>query len=467
MASAQRSPLLQEIGNTTSRKLYSSANNLVDSRSGSSACANLESTDEYITKIDYDSREDNNLSSDSHCGITKVSFNFCDDDEDDCNFFEQTDNSINLTHTYKINQRTHFADEQQISSHSNAYPNVSTITNSEDKCKTLKSHKHSKADSDSSNFVHSVASSLVGTARRVKNKRRDRSKSKEKRRDSSESRLPSLSEFFKSPSGSRKSSLNSPLSPERKNSVAGKFNDPDGSESSPENSIEKSLKHKSRGPKSSLGVFSRIRAWGSRDALDDQPVEKVEYNVLENSINISSFDLQDSERDRYLPRFLTANSREGVDFENLESELCNLDSEHSNDSSRSKNSAHFLVGFERNEPRSSIDSSRSKCSLTSKHSGQYSDRDLDNDSLKLNAKSKSDEFLLNFDENSTSTTSKQPLFLQDFDPQTSNPDYCLNESSTGSFKIMSISRRSSEGTSSASSITSSILATEKFFRKTK
>jgi len=201
----------------------------------------------------------------------------------------------------------------------------------------------------STNFVQNVASTLVGTAKRVKSKKRDRSKSKEsKRRDSSESRLASLADFFRSPSGSRKSSLNSPRSGERKNSVTIKINDYDGLESSPENSIggkTQQSQHKSRLSKSPLRVLNKMKTWGSRDALDDKTaMVKVEYSVLENVISIPQLSHRDSSEQILanvsvsVPRFLAANSREGIDFESLESELCNFDSEHSNDSSRSKSS---------------------------------------------------------------------------------------------------------------------------------
>lgn len=200
----------------------------------------------------------------------------------------------------------------------------------------------------STNFVQNVASTLVGTAKRVKSKKRDRSKSKEsKRRDSSESRLASLADFFRSPSGSRKSSLNSPRSGERKNSVTIKINDYDGLESSPENSIggkTQQSQHKSRISKSPLRVLNKMKTWGSRDALDDKTAAvKVEYSVLENVISIPQLSRHDSSEQAgnagvTVPKFLAANSREGIDFESLESELCNFDSEHSNDSSRSKSS---------------------------------------------------------------------------------------------------------------------------------
>lgn len=174
-------------------------------------------------------------------------------------------------------------------------------------------------DSSSSSFV-------VGCVRRTK--RRERSKSKDssyvisdksssKRRGSSETRKPSLADFFRSPSSSRKSSLNN----ERKNSsttVTIKIND--SSESSPENSVA----HKSRISKSPLRFFG---TWGSRDTLDEKSANKVEYSVLHDSVTLPKLDSKSS-----TPSFLAANSREGIDFENLESELTrNLESDQSTD----------------------------------------------------------------------------------------------------------------------------------------
>ncbi|XP_058809032.1 mitogen-activated protein kinase kinase kinase 10 isoform X2 [Phymastichus coffea] len=201
-------------------------------------------------------------------------------------------------------------------------------------------------DSSSSSFV-------VGCVR--KTKRRERSKSKDswrpqnasgatggKRRDSSESRLNSLADFFRSPSGSRKSSL---AHGERKNSssvVSIKINDSDGFESSPENSVAQQQRHKSRrvSSKSPLRVFSRVRTWGSRDALDDRAAgagARVEYSVLQNSVTLSRLEgpgLAQARRPppppqaSATPSFLAANSREGIDFESLETELCQAGGEH-------------------------------------------------------------------------------------------------------------------------------------------
>lgn len=255
--------------------------------------------------------------------------------------------------------KTHFSEESSIIN--DDYPVKSAIGHrapigcpvTTSKTTSPKCHQRPPPEwehSHSTNFVQNVASTLVGTAKRVKNKKRDRSKSKEsKRRDSSESRLQSLADFFRSPSGSRKSSLNSPLSGERKNSVTIKINDQDGLESSPENSITGSKtqsQHKSRISKSPLRVLNKMRTWGSRDALDDKTATvKVEYSVMENiiSIPLNRRDSGDQISSNIggqvsVPRFLAANSREGIDFESLESELCNFDSEHSNDSTRSKSS---------------------------------------------------------------------------------------------------------------------------------
>lgn len=255
----------------------------------------------------------------------------------------------------------------------------------------------------STNFVQNVASTLVGTAKRVKSKKRDRSKSKEsKRRDSSESRF-ALADFFRSPSGSRKSSLNSPLSGERKNSVTIKINDQDGLESSPENSIRMPIQqsqHKSRISKSPLRVLNKMRTWGSRDALDDKTV-KVEYSVTENVISIPQLNRRDS-GDQVssnqvsggqisVPRFLAANSREGIDFESLESELCNFDSEHSNDSTRSKSS---LGPYHVGEATTTISQMHKRSPIAFDSDAPYVrlDHGLEMNSL-LHHKSRSNEYL--------------------------------------------------------------------------
>ena len=219
-------------------------------------------------------------------------------------------------------------------------PEPSATTPTGGVCLEFVTNDHDEGDdSSSSGFV-------VGCVR--KTKRRERSKSKDsapasrvnnqvsaatvasgKRRDSSESRLTYLADFFRSPSGSRKSSLAN-NNGERKNSagVTIRINDSDGLESSPENSM---TQHKSRASKSPLRVLSRVKAWGSRDALDDKTSSagsaKVEYSVLQDSITLPRFERQLSTRTT--PSFLAANSREGIDFENLESELRNLESEQS------------------------------------------------------------------------------------------------------------------------------------------
>lgn len=269
----------------------------------------------------------------------------------------------------------------------------------------------------SANFVQNVASTLVGTAKRVKSKKRDRSKSKEsKRRDSSESRLASLADFFRSPSGSRKSSLNSPRSTERKNSVTIKINDADGLESSPENSIGKTSYHKSRISKSPLRVF-KMKTWGSRDALDDKTATvKVEYSVLENMISIPQLNRRDSDQtNTSMPRFLAANSREGIDFESLESELCNFDSEHSNDSSKSKSSLGPYHDGYSSHKRSPIGLEAEN--VTEKQNAHRLDQGIETNSPLLH-KSKSNEFLRSC--HGDSVVQIQPNRLQEGDNQSTN-----------------------------------------------
>lgn len=294
----------------------------------------------------------------------------------------------------------------------------------------------------STNFVQNVASTLVGTAKRVKNKKRDRSKSKEsKRRDSSESRLASLADFFRSPSGSRKSSLNSPRSAERKNSVTIKINDTDGLESSPENSIGKTSQHNSRISKSPLRVFNKMKTWGSRDALDDKTATvKVEYSVLENIISIPQLNRRDSDQaNTMMPRFLAANSREGIDFESLESELCNFDSEHSNDSSRSKSSLGPYHEVSRHK--------RSPIGLepdTSMKQGAYrSDYGIETNLL-LHHKSRSNEYLRSYDGDSIVQTSSR---LHEDDCQSLRTNYSPKRSLPASPPVdVNLGRLNSEDT---------------------
>lgn len=299
LANAHRSPLLQEIGNPISKKLYSSANNLIDDQA--SAC-------------DIPQYQQQQQQQYSEFGI---------DANDD---IEETTTTTTIDFDLSNSREFETKEFNRSTRHSSGI-----IKNSRD---------------DSTKFVHSVASTLVGTAKRVK--KRDRSKSKEsKRRDSSESRLSSLAEFFRSPSGSRKGSLNS-HSAERKSSITVRVNDVDGLESSPENSIGMKRCHKSRLSKSPLRMFTKMRAWGSKDTLDDKVSAKVEYSVLEDSSSSSSNIFSKNEIDissssLSTPRFLAANSREGVDFECLEAALCNLDDDHSNDSFKSKNSLTFCL----------------------------------------------------------------------------------------------------------------------------
>ena len=428
LASAHRSPLLQEIGNPTSRKLYSSANNLIDDRT-------TRSPDYELLRIP------GSVSGDSEDGNENITPRV-----KDTNFTETYE-------SYDFNERRNkFKTHEdyplfQIGYIKTCAPNspVDASTKSSQLPKSLKQttieQSNDYPSSCSSNFVHTVASSLVGTAKRVRNKKRERSKSKEssKRRDSSESRLSSLADFFRSPSGSRKSSLNSARSAERKNSVTIKINDPDGIESSPENSISKPSRHKSRSSKSPLRVLTKIRGWGSRDALDAKTgPAKVEYSVLDDAITIPKLNCVSTEHKDYTPRFPAANSREGIDFENLEAELCKLNS---------VDPLGFLGEFETDGPRSSLDSTRSKSSVASKHSERYSDQEYDpNESSEQ--KSKCCDY---FDDTG--------------DKESTDVDKKFNERLVESLRFVSLSRRSSEGTSSGSSVSSNILATEKFFRK--
>ncbi|XP_043283929.1 uncharacterized protein [Venturia canescens] len=503
LANAQRSPLLQEIGNhRTSRKLYSSANNLIEDQTGRESSDyeilripsitrrggggggvaekkdalegyELENNDED-DEVEVDNNEDETRaimsqignSRETNVSETYETYDFKEAAAFRCNnlrsthineegsiisrgykisipesYLEHASKTLQMSKSQKQQQQQQHHHHQQLQQHYHHHHHHRQQQQQQVASSELNTSDENTS-SCSANFVHSVASSLVGTAKRVRNKKRDRSKSKDsgKRRDSSESRLNTLADFFRSPSGSRKGSLNA----ERKNSVTIKINDADGLESSPENSISKPTRHKSRSSKSPLRVFEKIRAWGSRDALDGKVLQaKVEYSVLEDSISIPKLEQRD-----YTPKFLAANSREGIDFENLEADLCNLDSEHSNDSSKSKNSLRFLEEFEPSGPRSSLDSTRSKSSIASKQSGRCSDQDYDvNESPEFNSKF------------NHSTVGDQP------DKESSDSNERFNERLAESLRIVSLSRRSSEGTSSASSVSSNILATDKFFRK--
>lgn len=428
LASAQRSPLLQEIGNPTTRKLYSSANNLIDDQERSGAASDYELM-RIITNDD-----DLTMTSSSSCALgggqsscvtmsglrgsnvikNKNSNNINTATQMD--MYETAYDDLRDTLTQQINRTPLVGvgigalayNYYDISSPTSSISSTSTLVPSDSasaslsssSCavkssagKQLESPSSAEQSVNSTNFVHNVASTLVGTAKRVRNKKRDRSKSKEfKRRDSSESRLNSLAEFFRSPTSSRKSSLAS----EKKNSQAlassstRKSSSADcsgagGIESSPENSITKSVRHKSRSSKSPLRVLHKMRAWGSRDTLDNKssPAVKVEYNVLDNAVSIPTFLSTEllnkglSNNDSYnshknininsnndnnnikihnkdTPEFLTANSRKGIDFEQYEVDLTNLNSENSN--SRSNNSLKFLNDLRSNGPRLSLDS---------------------------------------------------------------------------------------------------------------
>ncbi|KAK0087693.1 hypothetical protein PV325_000350 [Microctonus aethiopoides] len=454
LANAQRSPLLQEIGNPTSRKLYSSANNLIDDHTAD-GCGASDYEMSRITK--------NDLARGSSASRIRVAYK--DTSFNDSDTYETTYETIrDSIRREKGNAKSHLSEELLNHNYLKASSSLSTSSSivvvsdtpiSTNIAKNTGKHTEPSPLIDhttttttttaSSNFVHSVASTLVGTAKRVSNRKRDRSKSKEfKRRDSSESRLTSLADFFRSPSGSRKSSLAS----DRKNSaIAIKISDIDNIESSPENSMKKPVLHKSRSSKSPLRVLTKIRTWGSRDALDNKSSSvKIEYTVLENTISNPKLDSNDMMT--CTPSFLTANSRKGIDFENLEADMCNLDSEHSNDSSKSKNSLIFFDELERNEPRSSLDSTRSKSSITSKQSERLSDHEFDfnesiNEQLKIN------DFIRDMSE----------------EEQSSNSNDCFNVRLTESLNKVVLSRQNSDSTSSASSVSSNILATEKFFKK--
>ncbi|KAG8042334.1 hypothetical protein G9C98_004968 [Cotesia typhae] len=428
LASAQRSPLLQEIGNPTTRKLYSSANNLIDDQERSGAASDYELM-RIITNDD-----DLTMTSSSSCALgggqsscvtmsgLRGSNVIKNNNSNNINTATQMDtyetayDDLRDTLTQQINRTPLVGvgigalayNYYDISSPTSSVSSTSTLVPSDSASgslsssssavksstgKQLESPSSAEQSVNSTNFVHNVASTLVGTAKRVRNKKRDRSKSKEfKRRDSSESRLNSLAEFFRSPTSSRKSSLAS----EKKNSQAlassstRKSSSADcsgagGIESSPENSITKSVRHKSRSSKSPLRVLHKMRAWGSRDTLDNKssPAVKVEYNVLDNAVSIPTFLSTEllnkglSNNDSYnshknininsnndnnnikihnkdTPEFLTANSRKGIDFEQYEVDLTNLNSENSN--SRSNNSLKFLNDLRSNGPRLSLDS---------------------------------------------------------------------------------------------------------------
>ncbi|KAK0163477.1 hypothetical protein PV327_007152 [Microctonus hyperodae] len=456
LANAQRSPLLQEIGNPTSRKLYSSANNLIDDHTAD-GCSASDYEMSRITK--------NDLARGSSASRIRVAYK--DTSFNDSDTYETTYETIrDPIRREKGNAKSHLSEELLTHNYIKASSSLSTSSSivvvsdtpiSTNIAKNTGKHTEPSPLIDhttttttttaSSNFVHSVASTLVGTAKRVSNRKRNRSKSKEfKRRDSSESRLTSLADFFRSPSGSRKSSLAS----DRKNSAfAIKISDIDNIESSPENSMKKPVLHKSRSSKSPLRVLTKIRTWGSRDALDNKSSSvKIEYTVLENTLCNPKLDSNDMMT--CTPSFFTANSRKGIDFENLEADMCNLDSEHSNDSSKSKNSLIFFDELERNEPRSSLDSTRSKSSITSKQSERLSDHEFDfNESM--NEQPKINDFIRDMSE----------------EEQCSNSNDCFNVRLTESLNKVVLSRQNSDSTSSASSVSSNVLATEKFFKKNK
>lgn len=448
LASAHRSPLLQEIGNPSSRKLYSSANNLIANNQPGCSCNDI-------------SKNANNVIQSTGTAHYNIGEDFCMLDND---IYE----TMVIQHKSQNNLKTHISEEHSVILDN--YTKIVPMGGNVLKTISSKSPKYAIGEGEhsySTNFVHSVASTLVGTAKRVKNKKRERSKSKEsKRRDSSESRLASLADFFRSPSGSRKSSLNSPRSTERKNSVTIKINDADGLESSPENSIGKKSHHKSRVSRSPLRVFNKVKAWGSRDALDDKSTTvKVEYSVLENMISFPQFGRRDSDQNN-IPKFLAANSREGIDFESLESEFCNFDSEHSNDSSRSKNSLRYFQENKSNRPPMSLDNVVTALDTSSSQCEQYLEHNLD-PNLVLSQKSKSNECLYSCVKDEVSNVthpSSNCSCLQTCEHQNSRPDGSSKKILPGVFRNTDLCRRSSEELNTIDSIPSKNVATEKFFR---
>ncbi|XP_033209043.1 mitogen-activated protein kinase kinase kinase 10 isoform X2 [Belonocnema kinseyi] len=396
LATAHRSPLLQEIGNPNSRKLYSSANNITDNQP-------IKTVSDVQQNVDY------------------IMLNVEDLEKE----LETVDDSKESDQPKEINH-------SRLASRKKGY------------------------SEDSTNFVQSVASTLVGPGKRVK--KRDRSKSKEStRRDSSESRLNSLADFFRSPSGSRKSSLNSSHSIERKSSIIVRVNGVDGIESSPENSVGKKCFHKSRGSKSPLRMFSKIKAWGSRDALDDRVSGKFEYSALKNSVIPQKLENFESDSCTFTPTFLIANSREGVDFESLEAALCILDAEHSNDGSKSKNSFNLDQRF---QPGSSHQGSlQNSCTWSNDEELQFTH--CSDDKPLLNQNFKSSDNLCNY-EMFANPSSRRLDVVHDFDRKSTRSVKFNNEKLDKSLKSPNFSQRSSEGSNSTSP---NFHNAQKFFRK--
>lgn len=399
----------------------------------------------------------NNIPENSNNIVQSTSCPPCNIGEDSVIVDNDIYESVVLHNKSANNLKPHFSDE---------HFGRNTLKTSPPKCQ-----KHVTGEwehSYSSNFVQSVAFSLVGTAKRVKKKKRERSKSKEsKRRDSSESRLAAFADFFRSPSGSRKSSLNSPRSAERKNSVTIKINDTDGLESSPENSISKKSQHKSRMSKSPLRVFNKMKAWGSRDALDDKAAAvKVEYSVLDNAISIPQFSRRDSDQNSAVPKFLTANSREGIDFESLESELCNFDSEHSNDSSISKNSLGLFHENKSKRSPTSFDCVSNLSDACLKQRAPQLDQNYDMNSS-LCQRSKSNEYLRNCEEDhvdSINLIMHTSGYIQDCERQNSPTNYGPKKNLVES--LMDVpSHRSSENVNTIAYASPKSSVAEKFLKK--
>ncbi|XP_076243501.1 uncharacterized protein LOC143184858 isoform X4 [Calliopsis andreniformis] len=450
LASAHRSPHLQEIGNPSSRKLYSSANNLIDNQPGYSY---------------------NNIPENSNNIMQSTGCPPCNIDEDSVIVDNDIYESVVLHNKSTSNLKTHFSDEHLVVMDNYAKPTGrNTLKSSTPKCQKYVVTGDWDHSPYSSNFVQSVAFSLVGTAKRVKKKKsRERSKSKDsKRRDSSESRLAALADFFRSPSGSRKSSLNSPRNTERKNSVTIKINDTDGLESSPENSVGKKSQHKSRMSKSPLRVFNKMKAWGSRDTLDDKATAvKVEYSVLDNTISLPQFGRRDSDQNSStVPKFLTANSREGIDFESLESELCNFDSEHSNDSSISKKSLGFFhENKSKNSSSTSFDCISGVSDTCLKQRAPHLDQSFDLNSS-LNQKSKSNEYLRDCEDDhvdSGNLIMHGPGYIQDCDYSSVN--FGPKKSLVESIRENVPSHRSSEDVNTIDYTSPNTSVAEKYLKK--
>lgn len=169
-----------------------------------------------------------------------------------------------------------------------------------------------------------------------------------------------------------------------------------------------------------------MKAWGSRDALDDKTTAvKVEYSVLDSTISIPQFNRRDSDQSSTVPKFLTANSREGIDFESLESELCNFDSEHSNDSSISKNSLGLFPDNKCKKSPTSFDCVSGISDACLKQRTSQVDQGFSLNSS-LNKKSKSNEYLRSCEEDhidNINSVIHASDYIQDCECQNSQINY--------------------------------------------